>query len=137
MNVYSIVPSQRSQATVSVRISKMTPRYAQTTAPTSSWVVSAVDVDVAAGRLDALADEDDRERVRDRPDEERDVPPDVAADEVHVALEDAAEADQLVARTLQRRASVVVLLVSLLVLERLAGRGEERLLERLGAVALA
>jgi len=26
MNVYSIVPSQRSQATVSVRISKMIPR---------------------------------------------------------------------------------------------------------------
>ena len=35
MNVYSIVPSQRSQATVSVRNSKMIPRYAQTTAPIS------------------------------------------------------------------------------------------------------
>jgi hypothetical protein len=39
MKVYSIVPSQRSQATVSVRISKITPRYAQTTAPTSRVVV--------------------------------------------------------------------------------------------------
>jgi len=28
MNVYSIVPSHRSQATVSVRNSKMIPRYA-------------------------------------------------------------------------------------------------------------
>ena len=39
MNVYSIVPSQRSHATVSVRISKMIPRYAQMTAPISSTVV--------------------------------------------------------------------------------------------------
>ena len=36
MNVYSIVPSHRSHATVSVRISKMIPRYAQMTAPISS-----------------------------------------------------------------------------------------------------
>ena len=36
MNVYSIVPSQRSQATVSIRNSKMIPRYAQTTAPIRS-----------------------------------------------------------------------------------------------------
>jgi len=35
MNVYSIVPSQRSQATVSIRKPKRTPRYAQTTAPMS------------------------------------------------------------------------------------------------------
>ena len=40
MNVYSIVPSQRSQATVSVMNSKMIPRYAQTTAPMSSVVVA-------------------------------------------------------------------------------------------------
>ena len=40
MNVYSIVPSQRSQATVSVRNSKMIPRYAQTTAPISSDFVA-------------------------------------------------------------------------------------------------
>ena len=33
MNVYSIVPSQRSHATVSMRNSKSTPRYAHTTAP--------------------------------------------------------------------------------------------------------
>ena len=71
MNVYSIVPSQRSQATVSVRNSKMIPRYAQTTAPIRSVVVAALDVDLAAARLDPLRDEDDRERVRDRPDEER------------------------------------------------------------------
>src|SRR6476646_9148393 len=36
MNVYSIVPSQRSQATVSVRISKRIPRYAQIT-ETVAW----------------------------------------------------------------------------------------------------
>ena len=35
MNVYSIVPSQRSQATVSVRISNRIPRYDQITAPIS------------------------------------------------------------------------------------------------------
>src|SRR6185312_6787226 len=56
-----------------------------------------VDVDLAAAGLDALGDEDDRERVRDRPDEEGDVPPDVALDEVDVPLDDAGEADQLVA----------------------------------------
>ena len=39
MNVYSIVPSQRSQATVSMRNSKRIPRYAQTTAPMSSVVI--------------------------------------------------------------------------------------------------
>ena len=96
MNVYSIVPSQRSQATVSVMNSKMIPRYAQTTAPISSAVVVCLDVDRAAGRLDPLRDEDDRERVRDRPDEERQIPPDVAAGEVDVALDDAAEPDQVV-----------------------------------------
>ncbi len=40
MNVYSIVPSQRSQATVSIRNSKSTPRYAQTTAPMSRLVAT-------------------------------------------------------------------------------------------------
>ena len=40
MNVYSIVPSQRSQATVSVMNSKMIPRKAQIVAPTSSSVAS-------------------------------------------------------------------------------------------------
>ena len=55
MNVYSIVPSQRSHATVSVRISKMIPRYDQITAPIRSTVVELVDVDLAAGGLDALA----------------------------------------------------------------------------------
>jgi hypothetical protein len=39
MNVYSIVPSQRSHATVSVRNSKMIPRYAQMTAPMRRIVV--------------------------------------------------------------------------------------------------
>ena len=52
MNVYSIVPSQRSQATVSVMNSKMMPRYDQITAPISSDRGRAVDVDLAAGRLD-------------------------------------------------------------------------------------
>ena len=41
MNVYSIVPSQRSQATVSVTISKMIPRNAQITPPTRNFVASA------------------------------------------------------------------------------------------------
>ena len=41
MNVYSIVPSQRSHATVSVTISKMIPRNAQMTPPTSSFVASS------------------------------------------------------------------------------------------------
>ena len=39
MNVYSIVPSQRSQATVSIRNPKRMPRYAQTTAPMSRYVM--------------------------------------------------------------------------------------------------
>ena len=52
MNVYSIVPSQRSQATVSVRISKMIPRYAQITAPIKQRRRRAVDVDLAAGGVD-------------------------------------------------------------------------------------
>src|SRR5581483_329527 len=55
-----------------------------------------VDVDLPAGRLDALADEDDRQRVRDRPDEEGELPPGVALDQVPVALDDPREADQLV-----------------------------------------
>jgi hypothetical protein len=41
MKVYSIVPSQRSHATVSVRISKTIPRKDQITAPISSFVVSS------------------------------------------------------------------------------------------------
>src|SRR5581483_488762 len=56
----------------------------------------AVDVHRRTARAEALRDEDDRERVRDRPDEERELPPDVAFDEVPVALDDAAEPDQLV-----------------------------------------
>src|SRR5262249_59642454 len=54
-----------------------------------------VDVDPGTGCLDALGDEHDRERVRDRPEEERQLPPRVAPDEVPVALDDAAEPDQL------------------------------------------
>ena len=73
MNVYSIVPSQRSHATVSVSTSKMIPRYAQITAPTAARR-DLVHV-TCRRRLDALADEDDRERVRDRPHEERQLPP--------------------------------------------------------------
>ena len=40
MNVYSIVPSQRSHATVSIRSSNTIPRYDQITAPISKMVVS-------------------------------------------------------------------------------------------------
>jgi hypothetical protein len=53
MNVYSIVPSQRSQATVSVMNSKMIPRKAQIVAPTSSIVASLFSR--AAGRCAARA----------------------------------------------------------------------------------
>ena len=102
------------------------------TAPTSRIVVSSLTFDLAAHRRDALGDEDDRERVRDRPDEERDVPPDVALDEVDVALDDAAEPDQLVAQGERHRSHRSSLLS---VLERVAARSEERLLERLRAVA--
>jgi len=42
MNVYSIVPSQRSQATVSIRNSNSTPRYAQMTAPMRRLVDTAL-----------------------------------------------------------------------------------------------
>src|SRR4029079_17073932 len=75
----------------------------------------AVDVDRAAGGLDPLRDEDDRERVGDRPDEEREVPVDVAPREVDVPLDDAGQADQLMleleggrshARTLLSSASI-------------------------------
>src|SRR5439155_20999080 len=53
--------------------------------------------------VDAARDEDDRERVRDRPEQERDVPPNVALDEVDVALDDAGEPDQLVTDRSARR----------------------------------
>src|SRR3970040_451558 len=42
MNVYSIVPSQRSHATVSMRNSNRTPRYAQMTAPMSRLVITSL-----------------------------------------------------------------------------------------------
>src|SRR5204862_5049339 len=47
--------------------------------------------------LDAFGDEDDRERVRERPDEEGQLPPRVALDEVRVPLEHSRQPDQLVA----------------------------------------
>ena len=53
MNVYSMVPSQRSHATVSVTNSKMIPRNAQMTAPTSSFVASSFSF--AGGRCTARA----------------------------------------------------------------------------------
>src|SRR5204863_4639136 len=40
-------------------------------------------------------DEHDRERVRDRPDHEREIPEEVAPREIDVALDDAAETDEL------------------------------------------
>ena len=95
MNVYSIVPSQRSHATVSVTISKMIPRNAQITPPTSSFVASSFCS--AGGDADAARDEHDRERVRDRPEQEREVPEEVALRQVQVALDDPVEADELVA----------------------------------------
>ncbi len=97
MNVYSIVPSQRSQATVSVTISKIRPRYDQITAPISSTIVDVVHVQRAAACLHALGDKDDRERIGDRVQEPRQLPPREAADQVHVALDDAGEADHLAA----------------------------------------
>ena len=53
MNVYSIVPSQRSHATVSVTNSKMIPRNAQMTAPTSRLVARVFSL--AGGRWTARA----------------------------------------------------------------------------------
>ena len=96
MNVYSIVPSQRSHATVSVTISKMIPRNAQMTPPTSSFVASSFRA--AGDDVDAARDEHDRQRVRDRPEQEREIPEEVALGQVEVALDDAVEADQLVAK---------------------------------------
>src|SRR5947208_14565349 len=46
--------------------------------------------------MDAIRDEHNRERVHTPPEEERDLPPDVALDEVPVALDDTAEPDELV-----------------------------------------
>ena len=98
MKVYSMVPSHRSHATVSVTTSKISPRYDQITAPISSTMVDAVDVEMAAAGLDALGDEHDRERVCDRVQEPGQLPPGEAADQVDVALDDAGEADQLAAQ---------------------------------------
>src|SRR5437773_1281758 len=61
-----------------------------------------VDVDLAAGGLDPLRDEDDRQGVGERPDEERELPPAVALDQVPVALDDATERDGLVAKRRDR-----------------------------------
>ena len=47
--------------------------------------------------VDAARDEHDRERVGDRPEQEREVPEEVALRQVQVALDDAVEPDQLVA----------------------------------------
>ena len=54
MNVYSMVPSHRSHATVSVTTSKIRPRYDQITAPIRSTMVVRVHVQVATAGLDAL-----------------------------------------------------------------------------------
>ena len=97
----------------------------------------ALDVELAAGRLDALGDEDDRQRVGDGPREERELPEAVALDQVGVALDHAQERDGLAAPRggwwcSSRRLLVVVVLA---VLERAAGGGQERVLERRRAVA--
>src|SRR5207302_10267657 len=54
---------------------------------------------VLSGRMQArrARDEDDRERVRDRPDHERQVPQEIALREVDVPLDDSEQADELVA----------------------------------------
>ena len=94
-----------------------------------------------AGRqVRRAGDEDDRERVRDRPEHERDVPEEVALREVDVPLDDPEQADELVARLYSELAHrehlpVLVVLVLALVLELAPGGGEERLLERLDAEA--
>ena len=48
------------------------------------------------GTMHGAGDEHDRERVRDRPEHEREVPEEVAPREVDVPLDDPAEADELV-----------------------------------------
>src|SRR3954454_9119267 len=55
-----------------------------------------VDVDLAAFGDDALGDEDDRQRVGRGPEEERDLPPCVAPDQVPVSLDHSVQADELV-----------------------------------------
>ena len=55
MKVYSMVPSQRSHATVSVTISNTSPRYDHSTAPISRMTSRVVDVDVAAAASTPLA----------------------------------------------------------------------------------
>ena len=102
---------------------------------------------VARGRreADAAGDEHDRQGVRDRPEQEREIPQDVALDEVEVPLDDAVQRDRLVRgsapaasgryrRTPLREHLPLPVVVGLLVVVRAAGRGEERLLERLDAV---
>jgi hypothetical protein len=84
MNVYSIVPSHRSHATVSVTISKMIPRNAQMTPPTSSFVSSAF----------RWASPSPTPRAMKK---EREIPEEVALRQVQVALDDAVQPDQLVA----------------------------------------
>ena len=61
----------------------------------------------ATGRTRAR-DEHDRERVRDRPDHEREVPEEVALREIDVPLDDAAEADELLASHARWRSTRVI-----------------------------
>src|SRR5438067_13872635 len=49
------------------------------------------------GQVLRTRDEDDRERVRDRPDHEREIPEEVALREIDVPLDDPEQADELVA----------------------------------------
>src|SRR5439155_20230406 len=62
----------------------------------------AVDVHPPALRDHAFRDEDDRERVRRGPEEERDLPPRVALDQVPVALDHPVQADELVTKRCSR-----------------------------------
>src|SRR5947209_20168591 len=55
----------------------------------------AFDVEMAAGCLPSLGDEHDRQGVGHRPEEECELPPAVALDQVRVSLDHAHQADEL------------------------------------------
>ena len=89
MNVYSIVPSQRSHATVSVRISKTIPRWAQMTAPIGRLAVSRSTSSVPPLAWTPFAMNTIVSVLATGPQEERELPPAVALDQVGVALDHA------------------------------------------------
>src|SRR6478752_5496433 len=89
MNDTELISSTRPAA-AKLASPKLMERNAATTANRR-----AVHVQVATAGLDALRDEHDRERVCDGVQKPGQLPPGESPDQVHVALDDAGEADQL------------------------------------------